>query len=55
MATTIPDTAEALRASLAEQGVALSPAEAEAVWRDWQVILAFREAMRAPETAEPRP
>ncbi|MBY8821675.1 hypothetical protein [Sphingomonas colocasiae] len=51
----LPDTAEALRARLTEQGVALPLEDAEAVWRDWQVILTFRDAMRADEAAAPRP
>lgn len=55
MDMTIPDTAEALRARLAEQGVALPCEDAEAVWRDWQVILTFRDAMREQDAAERRP
>lgn len=51
MDMTIPDSAQALRARLREQGIALSPDEAEAVWRDWQVILTFRDAMHAPVPA----
>lgn len=48
----IPDSAQALRARLIERGVALSADEAERVWRDWQVVQTFSDAMRAPVPAE---